>query len=271
MKKILLLTITICLNLVGVASSVDTVAIFSKAMNKNLKCVVIKPDNYRNKDLRFPVVFLLHGYQDSYEYWIKEIPAVVNYADKFQVLIVCPDGDRESWYFDSPRDSSIRIETHISKEVVHFVDSSYRTIADKYHRAISGMSMGGHGALFIALRHSDIFGAAGSSSGVVNLVPFRQNSGLMHQLGDTSNRVPYQQYSVLNIIDNYVPESVSIIFDCGSDDPFLRMNNRLHEKMLRLNISHEYLELPGAHTNEYWGTAIQNHFVFFQKYFQKPK
>lgn len=76
---------------------------------------------------------------------------------------------KNSWYFDSPVDTAYRYETHISKEVVGFIDGHYRTRANKKYRAITGLSMGGHGALFIALRHSDIFGAAGSISGGVDL------------------------------------------------------------------------------------------------------
>lgn len=271
LKKILFLEVTLCLSLFGFAASVDTTVIHSKSMNKDLKCVIIKPDTYNTKDQRFPVIYLLHGYEDSYEYWIKQIPAIINYSDKYQVIIVCPDGGRDSWYFDSPTDPSVKMETYIGSEVVNYIDSSLRTKADKAHRAITGMSMGGHGALFLALRSPNIFGAGGSSSGVVNLVPFRQNPGLMRHLGDTSNKAPYQEYSILNIIDNITPGSIAIIMDCGTEDPFIRMNKRMHEKMLRLNFPHEYLEQAGGHTPEYWRSIIERHFIFFQDFFSKNK
>src|SRR6186713_868566 len=137
MKRIIILFIGLhtCLLLLG--ASVDTVVVHSRSMNKSLKCVVIKPDNYKQNNLRFPVVYLLHGYEDSYNYWIKEIPSIRNGADENQMILVCPDGSQDSWYFDSPRDSTVKIETHISKEVVEYIDATYRTIADRSNRAIT--------------------------------------------------------------------------------------------------------------------------------------
>jgi S-formylglutathione hydrolase FrmB len=140
------------------AASVDTARIYSPSMLKEIRCVIIKPDAYSGKKLHFPTVYLLHGFSDHYDTWIKTVPAIKDYADRLQLILVCPDGGYSSWYFDSPVDTSYKYETHISREVVTYIDVHYRTIPDRNHRAIAGLSMGGHGALFLALRHSDIFG-----------------------------------------------------------------------------------------------------------------
>ena len=144
-------------------------------MHKTIKCVIIKPDNYKNKKLLFPVVYLLHGHSGSYDYWIKEIPNIKSDADDFQFILVCPDGGYNSWYFDSPIDLTRKYETHISQEVVNYVDANCHTIPDRNHRAITGMSMGGHGAFYIALRHSNIFGGVGSTSGGVDFTHLKLN------------------------------------------------------------------------------------------------
>ncbi len=269
MKRFIFLLTILFSNFLLFAASVDTAVIYSVAMHKNMKCVVIKPDKYKNKSIRFPVVYLLHGYQDSFEYWIKEMPTIKNDADTYQVILVCPDAGYDSWYFDSPRDSTKKIETHISKEVVEYIDSKYRTIANRNHRAITGISMGGHGAFFIALRHTDLFGAVGSSSGVVDIAGFNTNPGLNRQLGDTlTYKDLYQSYSVLNMIEHSPVSAMAIILDCGIDDPFYRMNKRFHEKLLKLQIAHDYIERPGGHNNEYWGNAIRYQLLFFQTYFK---
>jgi S-formylglutathione hydrolase FrmB len=272
MKRPIFLLIALHTYFFLLAASVDTAVIYSSAMHKNIKCVIIKPDRYKQKNLRFPVVYLLHGYEDSYNYWIKEIPTIKNDADDYQMILVCPDGGPDSWYFDSPRDSTIKSETHISKEVVGYIDTRYRTIADRNHRAITGMSMGGHGAFYIALRHTDIFGAVGSTSGVVDINHFKGNLGLNKQIGDTLNyKTSWENMAIINMIEHSPLDSLAIIFDCGIDDYFYRMNKRFHEKMLQLHIAHDYIEHPGAHTNEYWQNSIKYQLLFFQNYFKNQK
>ncbi len=61
------------------------------------------------------------------------------------MILVCPDGGYNSWYFDSPIDLTSKYETHISNEVVNYIDTNYKTIPDRNHRVITGLSMGGMG------------------------------------------------------------------------------------------------------------------------------
>lgn len=266
----LLLIIFNCLTLS--AAIVDTVAIYSSSMHKKIKCVIIKPDSYKNKKLHFPVVYLLHGHSDSYDYWIKEIPEIKSHADDFQFILVCPDGGYNSWYFDSPIDSTRKYETHISREVVKFVDANYHTIPDRNHRAITGLSMGGHGAFYIALRHTALFGAVGSTSGGVDFTPFKTEWQINEQIGDTMNyKENWVNMTIINMIDHYPADSLSIIFDCGTNDFFYTVNKKLHEKMLQLHIFHDYTERPGKHIKEYWQNSIDYHLLFFKKYFSKQK
>ena len=170
---------------VTLASSVDTVIIKSEAMNKAFKAVVIKPGTYKKNKQGFPVVYLLHGYDGDYANWIKRVPELKTYVDKYQVIIVCPDGHLSSWYFDSPIDSTMKYETYIGKEVPTFIDKHYKTIKDRQARAITGLSMGGHGALFIAWRNANSFGATGSMSGVVDINFRRKSYELSQRIGDT--------------------------------------------------------------------------------------
>lgn len=254
------------------AATVDTVAIYSSSMHKTIKCVVIKPDNYQKKRLHFPVVYLLHGHSGAYDYWIKEIPNIKRDADDFQFILVCPDGGYNSWYFDSPIDSTRNYETHVSREVVKYVDANYRTIPDRNHRAITGMSMGGHGAFYIALRHPDIFGAVGSTSGGVDFTPFKTHWQIDKQIGDTIHyKDNWINMTIINMIDHYPADSLAIIFDCGTSDFFHAVNRNLHEKMLRLHILHDYIERPGEHTNAYWQNSIDYQLLFFKKYFNRQK
>jgi S-formylglutathione hydrolase FrmB len=238
-------------------------------MHKNIKAVVIKPDSY-SKTKNFPVVYLLHGYSDSYSGWVKKVPSIVSLADQFQLLIVCPDGNFDSWYFDSPVDSSLKYETYISKELVQWIDKNYQTIALPKGRAITGLSMGGHGALYNAFRHQDVFGAAGSMSGGVDLRPFPNNWGISNKLGLYS-KFPerWDANSVINLTYLLTPRSLSIIIDCGTEDFFYGVNMQLHEKLLDMNIPHDFISRPGGHTWEYWGNAVRYQLMFFSGFFNK--
>lgn len=251
------------------AASIDTVNIYSNSMQKELKCVVIKPSNYKKKKLRFPAVYLLHGYDGWYANWILRVPELKNYADDFGLIIICPEGDKAGWYLDSPFDPKNQYETYIAKEVPHYIDSVYRTIALKEKRAITGLSMGGHGALYISFRHPDIFNAAGSMSGVVDLSEVKNKYQLQKLIGDTLQHPEnWKNYSVLNVVETKQAPS-AIIIDDGIDDNFILGNRRLHQKLLKLKIPHEYIERAGNHSWEYWRYAVHYQLLFFSKYFNK--
>jgi S-formylglutathione hydrolase FrmB len=270
MKFLLLLTLNVTLMLTALSGPVDTVSIYSHSMRKSINCVVIKPAVYKKKKLRFPVVYLLHGYSGSYNNWIKRVPELQQLASQHRVLIVCPDGGFSSWYMDSPVDSSYRYETHVAQEVVAFIDSSYRTIAARKARAITGLSMGGHGGLFLAWRNSNIFGAAGSMSGGVDLNASRQKFDISKRIGDTVQYAAnWKNYSVINMIERYPPDSLRLIIDCGTEDFFYNINHALHLQLLRLKIPHDYIERPGKHDWHYWRNAVEYQLLFFRKYFDE--
>lgn len=150
---------------------VDTLAVYSDAMKKDVQVVVITPD--KTTSLK-PVVYLLHGYGGNAKTWISMKPELKDIADRNDLIFVCPDG-KNSWYWDSPKDPSFRYETFVSGELVKYIDSKYPTVKDRSGRAITGLSMGGHGAMWLAFRHKDLFGAVGSTSGGLDIRPFPNN------------------------------------------------------------------------------------------------
>ncbi len=273
MKKILLYILLACLPGYLLAADVDTIQIYSRSMQKSIPAVVVTPDGYSSQPMqRYPVVYLLHGAGGSYSNWIKKVPAIRALADQYQAIIVCPDGASTSWYFDSPIDSGFRYETHVAKEVPDHMDSAYRTINDRRGRAITGLSMGGHGALFIAFRHADRFSIAGSMSGALHVSVIRRGYNVEKRLGDTVvNAAYWRDWSVLNVIEQYPKDSLSILIDCGTEDRVIPMNRAVHEKMLKLKIPHEYLERPGEHNWPYWENAIQYQMMYINQQFRKKR
>ena len=252
---------------ISFASSVDTVVTFSPAMNKNIKAVVIKPDTYKNGK-KFPVVYLLHGYSGNYADWITKVPDITRYADEYNIIIVCPDGNFSSWYFDSPVDSAWKYETYVSTELVNWIDTHFSTINNKNGRAITGLSMGGHGALYLAFKHQDVFGACGSMSGGMDLRPFPLNWDISKRLGTyaTFPRI-WDDNSVINLTYLLTPGSLAIIIDCGKDDFFYKVNVNLHEKLLLNNIPHDFISRPGEHNWNYWANSVKYELLFMNDFF----
>lgn len=251
------------------AASVDTVLTHSAAMNKDIKAVVICPEHYSHKH-PYPVLYLLHGFSGSYSDWILKAPAITRLADQYNFIIVCPDGNFASWYFDSPANSAWKYETYVVNELVSWVDTHYATIRNRSGRAITGLSMGGHGALFLAFRHQDLFGAAGSMSGDVDLVPFAKSFGLEQVLGKSEDNLQrFKDNSVTNMLDMIKPDALALIFDCGYSDFFYPINVAFHDKLVERKIPHDFTVRNGGHSWEYWANSIQYQSLFFSKYFSR--
>lgn len=271
MKKIFFfISVFTLLSIRGYCGRVDTINVYSKAMHKAIPCIVIVPDMYGKLQAAYPVVYLLHGYSGNYLDWITRVPELKNAVDEYHLIIVCPDGGFSSWYFDSPIDSTIRYETFMIKELVPEIDARYKTIPDREHRAICGLSMGGHGALYLAIRHPHEFGATGSISGGVDILPFPDNWDIKKRLGDQkTHKANWEKNSVINLVDSLNNNELKIIIDDGVNDIFIKENRALHQKLLHLKINHVYIERPGGHTWNYWHNAIDYELLFFRKYFYK--
>lgn len=253
------------------ASHVDTVLVYSPSMKKNVKCCIVTPNSYKKGKERYPVVYLLHGYSGNHSEWVKRIYNAPAIAEMLGLILVCPDGGYNSWYFDSPVDSSYRYETFCTKELIEHVDKNYRTKADRKYRAISGLSMGGHGGLFLGFRHTDIYGQVGSTAGGVDIRPFPKYWDMTKWLGTPEEHPEnWEKYTVINIADSVENGKQRIIIDCGKDDFFFPVNQALHKKLMERKIDHDYTERPGGHTKEYWIGAIPFQLLFFSEGFNTP-
>ena len=270
MKRTILLLATFFLYILSFAAKVDTIAVYSPSMKKNIKTVVVLPDNY-NKSKPLPVFYLLHGYSGNYANWV-EAQAVRDGADQYEMMFVCPDGGYGSWYWDSPVDPSFKYETFVSKELVDWVDKNYATIKSPKGRAISGLSMGGHGGLYLGIKHPVVFGACGSMSGGVDIRPFPNNWEIAKRLGKYSEFPErWEQNTVINMLHLIEPNMLKIIIDCGTEDFFFAVNENLHQQMKLRNIKHDYITRPGAHNWAYWQNAVYYQILFMDRFFKTPE
>jgi putative tributyrin esterase len=281
MKKLLIVCIAFLFGntIISFASTVDSLAIPSVAMNKTYKAAVVLPNSYAKGKSVYPVLYLLHGAYGHFNDWLSKTPdrnTVKNLADQYNIIIVMPEGETFSFYLDSPVNKGSQFETYITSEVIQKIDKTYRTINDKKGRVITGLSMGGHGALYLSAKHPDLFSAAGSMSGAVDMGTMlnRDSADQVMKLiqpvfGDQSNNPDlYTQNAVIGMVDKIKTNKLALIIDCGVDDFLIEPNRELHRRLVYSKVPHDYTERPGAHTWEYWENALPYQILFFSKVFE---
>ncbi len=276
----LLLVALICLpSIASFAAKVDTLEVVSPSMNRTLRAAVVLPDRYRKAKQPFPVLYLLHGGGGSFRDWLTK-PAdkelLQRLADQYNLIIVTPDGDPISYYFDSPLVQSSQFETFITKELIEKIDNTYRTVRDRKGRLIAGLSMGGHGAMFISSRHPDLYAAAGSMSGVMNIntATWKVEPTFAKSRAENFTKLlgspkegdaPYPGYTMVTLADQLKANNLPLIFDIGVDDFLIETNRDLHRRLIDNKTPHDYIERPGAHTWPYWENALPYQMQFFSK------
>ncbi|WP_159635737.1 alpha/beta hydrolase [Sphingobacterium composti Ten et al. 2007 non Yoo et al. 2007] len=247
------------------ASKVDTIEVYSPSMNKKIKAVVIVPDNSNDKII--PTLYLLHGYSGNYSNWVDKVPYLKTLVDRYNYMVVCPDGGFGSWYWDTT--SEFQYETFVSKELIDHIETNYKVCKHRSGRAITGLSMGGHGALYLAIRHQDIYGAVGSTAGGVDIRPFPNNWDMSKRLGEYAlNKEKWNEHTVMEMLHLIKPNNLKIFIDCGYDDFFFGVNEELHKKLTYLNIQHSYLNMPGKHDWNYWAQSLPYQMAFFDQFFR---
>lgn len=247
---------------------VDTIDVMSAKMGRVIKNTIVLPAQYtqkKNPVKFYPVVYLLHGAMGCYRDWPKKAD-LRSLASQYGVIIVCPDG-QDSWYFDSPIDPNFQFETYVVHELRNYVETHYRTINHPKYRAITGLSMGGHGALWLAWRHPDIYGSCGSMEGGVDIYNYPNRWKVNERLGDfESNKEVWREHSVIYLVPTLEPGQ-NIVIDAGKDDIFIDANNALHEALDRHGIPHDYVIRPGKHSWTFWVNALDYQMLFFHKAF----
>ncbi|OWP62317.1 esterase [Hymenobacter amundsenii] len=280
LRLLVLLLLSLSAAPLAQAARVDTLDIPSAAMQRTYRAAVVVPASYaKNKKARYPVLYLLHGAYGHFADWTSKTPdktLLHRLADQYNLLIVTPEGETFSFYLDSPVNKVSQFETYITQDVIGKIDQTYRTVARKEGRVITGLSMGGHGALYLSGRHPELFAAAGSMSGALDLSitnrklnpqEAQQRQSRFNPILGPEGPAPnvYSTNSVVNMTDALYGNRLPLIIDCGVDDFLIDINREVHRRLVYNHTPHDYTERPGAHTWEYWQNALPYHLLFFQK------
>lgn len=251
--------------------------IHSTAMSKTYKAAVVLPTSYVKSKAAYPVLYLLHGGIGHYRDWLEKTPdkeLLQRLSDTYNLIIVLPEGEVFSYYIDSPVNKGSQFESYIIKDVIPKIDNTYRTNRSNKARVISGLSMGGYGALYLSARHPGLFCAAGSMSGALNpdmmgwkLSP-ETAKNIKNAFGSIMGpieSVDYSIYSIISMPDVIKKNGTRLIFDCGVDDFLIEPNRELHRRLVFNQTPHDYSERPGGHSWDYWQNSLPYHVLFFHE------
>ena len=257
-------------------ASVETVQFHSTLINTTLPYNVILPRDYRtSRTTRYPVLYLLHGLAGHYTDWVTRTN-VADYASQYRIIVVMPEGNN-SWYVDgapvraasgSERPGD-KYESYVLQELLPDVDKRYRTIQSRYGRAIAGLSMGGYGAIKFGLKHPSTFAFAGSMSGALAAASWTEDEmkpvksvydSLPPVFGPAGSEVR-KANDIFQIVEGLPAARVAALpyfyLDSGTEDFFFEVNHRFAEVLREKKIPHEYRELPGDHSWQYWDRQVK--------------
>lgn len=262
--------------------------------------VVYLPPSYASDaNRRYPVAYYLHGLTGAQDNWTR-MAMLHLAADSLiaagmpEVIVVMPDGD-DGWYTDWTRSTpraecaaaqrnepaetycveNARYATYIARDVVAHIDRTYRTRADRAHRGIGGLSMGGFGAIKLALQFPGVFSAAASHSGLLTAM-LKDGTGTRpvyaQSMADlrTINRRFQSEFEKVwgtdiakwrdndpailatRLAATSPSQFPAIYIDTGTDDSLTPTSRAFRRELENLKIPHDYNEYPGAHTWSYW-------------------
>ena len=249
------------------AARIDTLSLDSRVLNRPVTVVAVLPDG-ASEHHPAPLLLLLHGYGGDAFSWLKIKTGLPALVDRTGIALLCPDGG-QSWYMDSPVDTTSRYESFLVGELIPYADAHLPVARDARHRAVAGLSMGGFGAMRLGLLHPDLFGAAGSMSGGLDIRPFPGRWELDRLLGRQSESPEnWERMTPINLIPQLDPaRTPALIIDCGYDDFIFEVNRAFHRELRRRGIPHDFCVRPGGHELSYWSNAIDYQMLFFSKFF----
>jgi endo-1,4-beta-xylanase len=249
----------------------------SASVGEDVGYSVYLPPGYEQSTRRYPVLYYLHGAGGNESGGPRTLVPKLHEAHTAGTLppflVVFPNGGQSTWYADS-HDGKLPIETTIVRELVPHVDATYRTLTDRSSRAISGMSMGGFGAIALGMKHPDMFSSVvayapafievlrgpdgevtlgrpgGTHEGGNALTPnqWARNAAMFEQMFDNDPDV-FAAHSPWTIVSRDAPklrDTLPIRFVIGTADGLLNANELFHELMTQHRYFHDYFVLEGV-------------------------
>ena len=232
----------------------------SKVLGKALATNVILPDVGTGP---YPVFYLLHGLSDDHTIWARRT-SIERYVAGLPLIVVMPDGFRG---FYTNHENGPAYATYMAEELPAFVERTFHARTDRAGRCIGGLSMGGYGAMRLALGYPEVYCSANSHSGALAFGhdPVQLNTSYSQEwlltVGATPAGSAHDLYALAEV-RRKEGNAPAIRIDCGSEDFLIEPNRRFTAHLKELGIEHEYAEFPGTHNWGYWDLHVQEALAF---------
>lgn len=250
---------------------IRNLAFYSPSVHDTMKVVVLLPSRY-DASLSYPVLYLLHGYGGNQNDWTRRT-GLVRYTSGLRMIVVMPEA-RNSWYVNSRTDPDARFENYIMDDLPRFINSHFPI--DTSREAIAGLSMGGYGAMMLALRYPRRFLFAGDLSGAITIpqiIDSVQNNphfkvdrsqkpvmpNIIRTFGRNDRRFR-EEHNVFCLLAHNASSSIPYIFmAAGIQDQhtaFLPTDHHFIDSLRARGVMYEYHEIPGQHDWKFWDKEL---------------
>ena len=270
----------------------DCAVLNSRILQQPIHYCVLLPDDYgtnlaRDPPKPYPVLYFLHGLGQNEQALFKSggwdlIEDLRQQGKISQYLIVAPDGKNS--FFINSADGKVRYSDFFTHEFIPFIESKYAVRKGRAGRAITGLSMGGYGALRFAFAYPELFSAVSAqSAALMTASPQELSSALQSRsqlgrlmgspFGDPIN-IPHWKRNdpfTLARTNKAAIGNLAIYFNCGKEDDFdFEVGAQaLHRQLQSEGIKHEFHLYPGDHSPDYFlahlGETLEFHSIAFAK------
>lgn len=264
----------------AVQASVEERKLNSKLLTREMPYRVVLPINYAaNKTGKFPVLYLLHGLTGHFDNWTN-LTKLREYAVNYKYIIVTPEGN-DGWYTDAANVPNDKYESYIIQELIPEIDAKFRTVADRQHRAVAGLSMGGYGSLKFGLKYPEKFVVVGSFSGALPAASWTLDTlgalkgwkaltdSITNVYGDADSQTR-KDNDIYKMVREISPEKINTLpfmyIDCGTEDGLIQANRDFSALLVEKKIPHEFRELPGKHDWFFWDSQVQEFLHVSQRF-----
>lgn len=247
----------------------DDLSMKSDILKMERKFALYLPPDYESSQRSYPVLYLLHGGGDDHTAWIQlgEMQQITDKAIRegkaTPMIIVMPDANtgRRGYFNDINGDWNY--EDFFFKELIPYIEKTYRVRPLKRYRAIAGLSMGGGGSFMYGLHHPELFSSVCPLSASVGPLTIEEAKNRYNKKTKTYPDSVIEQYhkrhNVLSLIESLTDdqkEAIRWYIDCGDGDFLFEGNSLVHIAMRKKEIPHEFRIRDGEHNWSYWRVSL---------------
>ena len=240
---------------------------YSAALKRTMAYVAYLPPGYdANSSTRYPALYMLHGGSGYVTEWVdygllKSADTLMRDGTIAPMIVVLPEGDQEYWV-DHVVSAKIGANgekwgTYTAHDVVSIIDARYHTIADASGRAIGGLSMGGHGAMQLALNFPGIWSIVGAHS-----PSLRVEGDAPSYLGYGAEFAARDPYALI-ASKTAIARTLTWWIDTGSLDPWRTATQSISTELTSLGIANETHIYDGGHDAAYWSAHVGDYLRFY--------